>query len=256
MRNFVRAAGPGVIKLLILDRGFIDGAFVTEMKRGYGIDVLIPLKSNMVAFDEALRLIEQFGLPWSEYNVVRDDKGKVIKREEVAGVGDIRMWDACDVPLYVAVMRTTHADGRVHHWALASSRAYRDPAQAFDHYKQRADIEERHRQLKGCWNLTRFSSTAFNLIAMHVTFILLVYTLVQLYLNNAKLSELANRTVETLRREEQLGLNAVIVYAGHFFATFDLDEYTDILLHLRPAPLARMRKWIKLFRQNKTRPPP
>jgi len=79
--------------------------------------------------------------------------------------------------------------------------------------------------------------------------------LVQVYLTNAKLSELTHRTIETLRHEEALGLNAAIVYAGHFFATFDLDEYTHILLHLRPAPLERMRKWIRLFRQSKTRPP-
>ena len=256
VRNFTEAAGAGVIKLLILDRGFIDGAFIAEMKCDNGIDVLIPLKSKMVTFDEALRLIEHFDLPWSEYKVVRDATGKVVKREEVAGVADIRMWDACDVPLYVAVMRTTHADGRVTYWALASTRPYDDPAEAFNHYKERTDIEERHRQLKECWNLTRFSSTAFNLIAAHVYFILLVYTLVQLYLNNAKLSDLTNRTVETLRHEERLGVNAVIVYAGHFFATFDMDEYTHILLHLRPAPLDRMRQWIKRFRQSKTRPPP
>ena len=225
------------------------------MKRDYGIDVLIPLKSNMVAFEEALRLIEHFGLPWREYKIVRD-KGKAIKREEVAGVADIQMWDGCDVPLYVAVMRTTDPNGSVRHWALASTRRYDDPAEAFNHYKERTDIEERHRQLKECWNLTRFSSTAFNLIAMHVCFILLVYTLVQLYLSNARLSNLTKRTIETLRHEERLGINAVIVYAGRFFATFDLDEYSYILLHLRPAPLERMRQWIKRFRQSKTRPPP
>lgn len=256
VRNFTEAAGPGAIKLLILDRGFIDGAFITEMKRDHGINVLIPLKSNMTAFDEALRLIEHFDLPWTEYNIVRDGDGKVIKREEVAGVADIQMWDGCDVPLYVAVMRTTNPDGSVRHWALASTRRYDDPAEAFNRYKERTDIEERHRQLKECWNLTRFSSTAFNLIAMHVCFILLVYTLVQLYLSNARLSNLTKRTIETLRHEERLGINAVIVYAGRFFATFDLDEYSYILLHLRPAPLERMRQWIKRFRQSKTRPPP
>ncbi len=256
VRNFSESAGQGAIKLLILDRGFIDGEFVSEMKRDRGIDVLIPLKSNMVAFDEALGLIEHFDLPWSDYKIVRDDEGNVIKREEVAGVADIRMWDRCDVPLYVAVMRTTRADGAVSYWALASTRPYDDPAGAFDHYKERTDIEERHRQLKECWHLTQFSSTAFNLIAMHVYFILLVYTLVQLYLNNAKLSDLTSRTIETLRHEERLGVNAVIIYAGHFFATFDLDEYTGILLHLRPAPLERMRRWIKLFSHSKTRPPP
>jgi len=256
VRNFLQAAGPRRMKLLILDRGFIDGAFLTEMKRDHAIDGLIPLRSNMTALEEALRLIEHFNLPWTEYRCVRDAEGHLVKREEVAGVADVRVWDGCDVPLYIAVMRTTHADGRVDHWALASTRPYDEPAGAFNHYKERTDIEERHRQLKQCWNLTRFHSTAFNLIAMHVTFTLLVYTLVQLYLNNAKLSELTHRTIETLRHEERLGVNAVIVYAGHWFATFDLDEYTHILLHLRPEALARMRAWIQRFRQAKTRPPP
>ena len=107
-----------------------------------------------------------------------------------------------------------------------------------------------------CWNLTKFSSTAFHLIAAHVYFVLLVYTLVQLYLKKGKLQDLANRTIDTLRQEERLGLHAVIVYAGAYFATLDLDEYTDILLHLWPEPLDRMRKWMRRFRHSQARPPP
>jgi len=256
VRNFTQAAGKGVIKLLIVDRGFIDGSFVTEMKRKYRIDLLIPLRSNMQALEEALRLIEHSGSRWSDYNVVRDREGNVVKTEQVAGVGNINVWDGCEVPLYVAVMRVTHADGAVDYWGLASPRHYKDPSEAFNDYKERTGIEERHRQIKGFWNLAQFSSTAFNLIAVHVYFILLVYSLVQLYLNSAKLSELTNQTIDSLRHEERLGLHAAIVYAGRYFATFDLDEYSDILLHLRPAPLERMRKWIKLFRSSKTKPPP
>jgi len=256
VRNFVEAVGPGVMKQLIVDRGFVDGAFITDLKREYGIDVLVPLKAKMAAGDEALCLIEHGRLPWTVYRVEQDEAGEVVKTEEVAGVGQLRVWDTCEVPLYVAVMRVTQADGTVDHWALAGPRPYADPAAAFGDYAERTAIEERHRQLKECWNLTRFTSTAFNLIAMHVIFILLVYTLVQLYLKKGKLQELANRTIDSLRQEERLGLNAVIVYAGRHFATFDLDEYSDILLHLRPAPLERMRKWIRLFRQSRTRPPP
>ena len=91
---------------------------------------------------------------------------------------------------------------------------------------------------------------------MHVYFILLVYTLVQLYLNHAQLNDLTQRTIASLRHEDKLGVNAVIVYAGHFFATFDLDEYSHILLHLRPGPQERMRQWIERFRASKTPAPP
>jgi hypothetical protein len=255
VRNFVRAVGGGVIKELILDRGFIDGRLITDMKRLYGIDVLIPLKKNMDAFTDALKLIESFGLAWSDYDTVRDTEGNSIEKHQVAGVADVKVWQGCEVPLYVAVMRLRKADATVGHWALASTRSCEQPAELFDAYKERTDIEERHRQLKRCWKLCKFSSTAFNLITTHVYFILVVYTLVQLYLKNARLSELANRTITTLRQEERLGINAVIVYAGRFFATFDLDEYSDILLHLRPEPSERMRKWIRRFRRAPTRPP-
>ena len=62
--------------------------------------------------------------------------------------------------------------------------------------------------------------------------------------------------ITTLQRQERLGHDAAIVYAGDRFAVFDLDEYTDIILNLEPKPRQRMREWIRLFRQSKLRSPP
>jgi len=254
LRRFIEAVGPGVVKQLILDRGFIDGKFVTGLKRHHGIDVLIPLRCNMNALKEAQDLIRYDKLPWSDYSVKEDSEGKTT-REEVAGVQAIREWEVCEEPLYVGVMRTTKSDGQVECWGLASTRAYKNPADAFRDYEKRTEIEERHRQLKLCWNLLRFPSTDFNAIAAHVYSILLTYTLVELYLKKENLSDLTPATIRTLQHEERLGKDAVIVYVGRYFATFDLDEYTDIILHLRPEPLQRMRNWIRVFRQTKMRSP-
>jgi thioredoxin-like negative regulator of GroEL len=67
--------------------------------------------------------------------------------------------------------------------------------------------------------------------------------------------ELATKTIETLRQEERLGRDAVIVYAEKYFAVFDVDEYTDIILHLREEARLRMCRWIKRFRRDKIRAP-
>ena len=67
--------------------------------------------------------------------------------------------------------------------------------------------------------------------------------------------ELATQTIETLKQEERLGKDAVIVYAEKYFAVFDLDEYTDIILHLKPKAHQRMCGWIKKFRREKIRAP-
>jgi len=50
-------------------------------------------------------------------------------------------------------------------------------------------------------------------VVAHTIFPLLVYSLIHVYLNVAKLNELANKTMEALRYEESLGKNATIMHA-------------------------------------------
>ena len=44
--------------LLLDDRGFLDGATLSELKRTRHVDVIIPLKANMLATQEAIALAE------------------------------------------------------------------------------------------------------------------------------------------------------------------------------------------------------
>ena len=46
VRQFVETVGKGVMKRLILDRGFLDGKSISTCKKDYGIDVLIPCSSQ------------------------------------------------------------------------------------------------------------------------------------------------------------------------------------------------------------------
>ena len=100
-----------------------------------------------------------------------------------------------------------------------------------------------------------FTTPNFNADAVHVIFVLLTYSLIQLYLKSTHHEELAIKTIESLRQEERLGKDAVIVYAEKYFAVFDVDEYTDIILHLRKEARLRMCRWIKRFRRDKIRAP-
>lgn len=169
---------------------------------------------------------------------------------------DLTTWKSCEVPLYVALMRKKDAKGNIiHQWGLASTHPFKDPAEAFDIYHGRTQIEERHKQLKLCWLLYKFTSPHFSLIMMHVVFTVMVYSHIQMYLMRKQLQDLANKTINTLRQEERLGRDAVIVYAKGNFTTFDVDEYTDILLHLEGAPRKRIARWIKEFRSRRIRAP-
>jgi len=253
--HFVSQIGQGVVKLLIMDREFIDGAMISRFKKKYGIDCLVPLKSNMHALMDALGILQLEEVPWVVYEEVKDETGKVVEVEEVAGVGRVESWESCEVPLYVVLVRRTKSDGSSEIWALASTQEFVDPRVARKLYTGRMQIEERIDQIKNGWWVGSFATPNFNADAVHVFFVLLTYSLIQLYLKATHQEQLAPKTIEALKQEERLGKDAVIVYAERYFAVFDVDEYTEIILHLREEARLRLAKWLKRFRRNKIRAP-
>lgn len=246
--DFVEAVGKGVMKLLIADRGLISGAFITYVKKELAADVLMPLKSNMDALTDPVRIAGAFGYKWTKYKEY--SRYGVNYIEEVTVVEDVKIWKGCDVPLYVSLMRITGSDGSVRHWGLCSTLEPKTAREAFDLYALRTQIEERHRQIKNFWHINKFTSPDESLVEAHVLFTLLTYSLVQLYLNKAHLNAIANKTIQSLRSEEQMGINSVIVYSGTYFAVFDLDDYTEIIIDLKEEARARLQKWIKVFKQR------
>ncbi len=246
--DFVDAVGKGVMKLLIVDRGYISGEFVTYVKIDLGSDVLMPLRSNMDALTDPVRIAESFNYKWSRYNEYT--KYGIRYKEEVTLVRDVDIWKGCEVPLYISIMRITGSDGSIRYWGLSSTFKPQNAREAFKLYELRTQIEERHRQVKKFWYINKFTSPDRSLIEAHVMFTLLTYSLIQLYLNKKHLNALANKTISSLKSEEQMGVNSVVVYSGNYFAVFDLDDYTEIIADLNDEARLRLQKWIKEFKKR------
>jgi hypothetical protein len=257
IREFVDAVGRDVMKLLIVDRGYIDGAFVSMVKTEYGADVMVPLKVSMDVLRDAIRLADSSldaHQGWKVYKKYTHEGMEFV--EEVCGIENPGIWSECTVPLSVSLMRIRTGDTTLKHWGLATTYTPPSPAAAFDMYAKRVSIEERHKQFKHSWNIGKFSSPNRSLVETHVLFTLLTYSLVQMYLSKKHLAELADKTIESLRQEERLGKNSVVVYGKHHFAVFDLDEYTSIVAHLQPTARDRFCAWLERFRvQGKMRTP-
>lgn len=253
--KFVETIGKGVIKKIIMDRGFLDGPMITKWKKNYKIDSLVPLKMNMCALTDALSLTLIEKDSWTLHREEKDDGGNVIVREEVSGKRNISSWDECKVPLYVALMKRTQPGKEEDIWGLASTMEYDKAEAAFEDYNRRTQIEERYRQFKEFWYLCKFTSTSFSLVTHHIFFTLLVYTLVQFYLLRRNFHPQAAKTINSWRKEEELGTNAVIVYAEESFATYDVDEYGIILLKLKEESRRRLLKWMSAFQERKVRSP-
>jgi len=260
--DFVGAVGQGVMKRLILDRGFLDGAAITHCKKDHGLDVLIPVRRNMDVYTDAMALFEQPDVAWWPWEAAaapvkplpRPRPTAVERRErrrqqrlqerpkppipperrqvkiEAAAIGGFTSWSACRVPLSVVANREHYADGHVETWLLLDTREVTDPRAARGEYHLRTSIEERYRQLKCFSNLAHFTSRTLSLVVNQVVFVLLAYSLLQIYLAKKGKEELNKQTPPRLRGQLLPSDSYIIVCWHNYYGLFDHYEYTALIL--------------------------
>jgi hypothetical protein len=266
VKQFVQAVGKGVMKRLILDRGFLDGKAISLCKKEYGMDILIPIRRNMDIYVDAMALFQESDVDWVECKPSREEakeplhlKPKAVsKREqkrqeklrqlkqqqpppppeeilikkEAAAIGEFRTWSSCTVPLTVVANREHYADGHQEIWFLIDTRESRDPSQIQQEYHLRTSTEERYRQLK-CFNhLTHFTSRAFSMVVNQVVFIMLAYNLLQFYLLKRGRKELNQKTLPRIRQQLLPSDNYVIVYYQNYYGLFRPFELVGLSVTL------------------------
>jgi hypothetical protein len=241
INRFTAAVGKDVMKLLVVDRGYIDAAFINEVYYGAHADILIPMRDTMDMYGYALRAVESE--EWKGTWCCWKKEDDFI--EEVTLVEHLGMWEGCKVDLYTSLMRKTELkSGKTTYWGLLSTFEPKSAKEAFQYYEMRIGVEEVNRQIKCYWYINRFTSPHRSLIESHVLFTLLTYSLVQMHLINAHCQSLTNKTIETLKHEEAAGNNCVIVYFRGNFAVFGIREYTGIVAQLSEPAKERIMKWV------------
>jgi len=266
VRQFIEAVGKGVMKRLILDRGFLDGKAISTCKKDYEIDILIPVRRNMDIYEDAMAL---FRLPDVEWISVKEPEAEarelprrrpssVVKREkkrqeklkelklkkppplpedtivrrEAAAIGEFHSWSSCTVPLTVVANREHYADGHEETWLLIDTKEVEDPSQVRDEYHLRTATEERYRQLKCFSDLTHFTSRAFSMVVNQTVFIMLAYNLLQFYLLRQGKKKLNNKPVPHIRQQLLPADNNVIVYWQNYYGLFSPFELVGFVVEL------------------------
>lgn len=130
------------------------------------------------------------------------------------------------------VNRERDEHGQTHDWVLVSTSNRFSAAHIRSTYELRPAIEERHRQYKCFWDLTRMHSCAFSLVVNQALFVLLAYTLVQAHL---VLRQRRALTGGTWPRTWQLlapSMDVVAVYYRQRFCLLTLAEFSRVLLDI------------------------
>ena len=269
VEQFAGFHGKGIMKKLILDRGFLDGPAIGRCKNEWGIDVLIPARRSMDIYTDVVGLAKHGDLdfkPWepptlsskpipihrperirkreearqrtlamrkAEKNQqqVQPDSNALL-RSEVAVVNSLGTFSTCPVPLDAVVNKEVYADGREDYWVLLSTERIADPATGRRDYALRTTIEERHRQLKCFSDLEAFTSRSFNVIVNQVVFVLLTYSLLQWYLLRIGRKELNAKTRTRTLDLLRPTTTVILIFYQNYVAYMSPLEHQELVLTL------------------------
>src|SRR3954454_3480722 len=225
------------------DRGLIDGATISCLKRDLGVDVVFGLKRNMLA--ARLAVAQAVCRPASHWRPHPTRSGQEILR--VDNIGE--PWEELTVPINGCVVRQPddkEADG-YQYWVFASTNRERTAAGIVLDYGSRSECEEDHRQVKGPnWEMDEFTSTRLVEILFHVVVVLIAYNLHQWYGATTAGQQWAGKTKRARQRAVRRQQIAwLVLLAGPYYAV--LEELTVVgeLLEIEGAAKERLRATIQ-----------
>lgn len=226
--------------LLLEDRGLLDGATITHLKRERGVDVIVPLRCDMLSYQEAVKLAEMAG-QWERH--------PSREHQQIAFVRGVEhVWDECGVTLNACVIRFfNEKKKKIDYIVLTSTDVGLSAKWIVRHYEQRPEVEQDYEQLKsGGWFLKKLSSTRYSQIVFYLLTVVLGYSLYHLFANTAAGARFANKTRQAIAFEQlKTRRTHVIVYAGGYFEIFETLSFVHLTLRLSPLVQERLRDWLE-----------
>lgn len=282
----MRAVHKGIIKVLIVDRGLIDGERMGYLKQKLAIDTIVPLRTNMDLYADVIGLTRLQDFTWEPYvppeapppattasprpaavekreakrqrtlaerqaeaaAAVRSSQpaAPLIQPQTLLGLGrGLLSWSQCPVPLTAVVNRERDEQGQTKDWVVVSTTDRFSAAHIRSLYQLRPAIEERHRQYKCFWDLTRMHSCAFSLVVNQALMVLLAYTLVQAHLVLRQRQNLTGGVWERARQLLSPSLEVVAVYYRQRFCLLTLAEFARILLDIAEPVRGKLREKLR-----------
>lgn len=226
--------------LVLEDRGFVDGPMLTYLKQQRQVDVIVPIKSTMLSYQEAVQLAQLHG-KWQRH--------PSRKQQQIAFVKGVdHVWEECQVPLNACVIRYWHEKKQQEDYiVLVTTDETLDAKWIIRHYEERPEIEQDYEQMKsGGWHLKKLSSTRYSEIVLYILSVVLSYSLYHLFANTQAGARFADQTREALAFDQLRSRRThVIVYARGYFEIFETLSFVQLVLKLPPMAQDRLHHWLE-----------
>ena len=200
---------PGDI--LINDRGFMSRELMNFLKVERNVDTYIPLRKNMVAYQQAI-------LSAKEQNIWKPHPNFKRKNQVVSLVEGMGMyWDSDtsenDVPINTCVVWDKQFDN---YFVFITTDITKSAKEIVRIYELRPEIEEDYRQLKDFWKIEDFKSTKLNMILFHIVCVLFGYLFYQLYILLPEGEKYLGKSLPVILKNYMPQVQPyVVLYAGY-----------------------------------------
>jgi len=241
------APQPGQPKReLLLDRGFIDGAWIGELKE-QGFEVVIGVKSSMNIYEDLLGLTRLPETKWQRVDPPKYRDRECPKRY-VTGFKELESWEACPVPLSGVVIRDEFSD-RTNYQVVVSTDERLSATQLERCHRARWSIEEAFMALTRYWNIDELGSCRHPVYLAQVYFTLLAYALLGVFAERKAAEPLLPPVALFPGRE-------LVVYHGPHYAILLPSEVFEIVFAHSDVWLENQEKVLEALRHCEGRPPP
>jgi hypothetical protein len=236
----------GKVKRLIVDRGFMSGAWISELKQKWGLDVVIGLKSDMVLHQDMVALSQLPETIWLAAQPPKYHKGEIPTRH-ICYLSDLDLWEECTVELAGIVIRDT-CSNKTEYYTVVTTDGTAEPETIYDWMRSRWAIEEAFMTESRYGCLNRIGSCRESVAAAIVHFSLLAYTLLRLF---ARQEEAESKNI---RGQSPMGRVEFVAYWGGYYAIIFPSQLVELVARCAPAWGDRLPSILEKLRATE-RPP-
>jgi hypothetical protein len=228
---------PGTIKLLLMDRAFMDGAFFGQLK-GLGIDFIIPTKEDMDITEDMRGLL-------------RGGEGvRAIAQDDtlLAGFSDLKTLSSYPYSLRgVLVLASPKKRKKIipgQEWGYLTSlpcRQERQVRKVHESYQRRWTIENSgFKELKQGWYLNRFPGRTLKAVYAHIFLTLTMFN-AWIAFRSKKGLAFTERGIRALRSKHFQPTDEVLLYVEGYVGIFSFSEFLELMNLPPPGKLKNIR---------------
>lgn len=234
-RKLIAAAeevlGEGTIEHLLVDRGYLDGRWLTEL-HARGTRVTMGVREDMRILEDMINLSRLPELEWEEAEPPKIRNGPRPTREIMSLSGMEAEWAGCDVPLSSCLIRDTYPDGEERYRGLVTTHPDIPACDVLRDDRRRWTVEEVFMTLTRYWRFDDMAPCRLGVAYATVHFALVAYTLLGFYFQETGDAEdfaTFNKGPFPLPLPER----ELAVYVGPYFALLLPSElFTIVLDHI------------------------